>query len=31
VGAHLYRIYPKLGVASRHDLRTALPLALAPD
>jgi DNA-binding CsgD family transcriptional regulator len=32
VGSHLYRIYPKLGIASRADLRTALEpreLALA--
>ncbi|GAA0624180.1 LuxR family transcriptional regulator [Sporichthya brevicatena] len=24
VGSHLYRIFPKLGVSSRHELRTAL-------
>jgi len=25
VGSHLYRIFPKLGIVSRSDLRAVLP------
>jgi DNA-binding NarL/FixJ family response regulator len=27
VGTHLYRLYPKLGITSRAELRDALPAA----
>jgi len=27
IGSHLYRIFPKLGIASRTQLRDALPAA----
>jgi DNA-binding CsgD family transcriptional regulator len=30
VGSHLYRSYPKLGVASRHQLRDVIALASSP-
>ena len=29
VGSHLYRVYPKLGVTSRAELRDALEATLA--
>ena len=31
VGAHLYRIFPKVGVTSRHDLRDVVATAVAKD
>jgi DNA-binding CsgD family transcriptional regulator len=30
VGSHLYRSYPKLGIASRHQLRDVIPQASTP-
>jgi DNA-binding CsgD family transcriptional regulator len=30
VSSHLYRSYPKLGVASRHQLRDVIALASSP-
>ena len=30
VGSHLYRSYPKLGIASRHQLRDVIPLTSTP-
>jgi DNA-binding NarL/FixJ family response regulator len=31
VGAHLYRVFPKLGVSSRAGLRDALSAGAGPD
>jgi DNA-binding CsgD family transcriptional regulator len=31
IGTHLYRIFPKLGITSRGELRSALPATTAPE